>query len=214
MPELAFENDEISSDDCFKTLSAVCDALLKNSPESLTKLLIKNILDVPYSQVESVRNIIESNFPNHNEDVAQLYKEKFEEIYYRTVDETEYLCKLIKGYISDEDKTWQVFVKAVAVGIYRTEQCIEIVVDAVGEQRAPEVIYESTVNGWLLYPHYTDPVEAIKYLMTMFDGETICKVIMENPDYLYLYKEDGFIEFPEQKEKRNQEIHAIIEKYK
>lgn len=213
MPELSFENNEIPSDECFKTLSAVCDILLKKSPESLTKFLIKNVLDIPYSQVESVRNVIESNFPNQKEDIVRLYREK-EGMYYLSTDEAEYLCKLIEGYIPDKDRAWQVFVKAVAVGLYHTEQCIEAVVDAVGEQRAPEVIYEATVNGWLLHPYYTDPVEAIKYLRTMFDEQTICKVILENPEYLYLYKEDGFIEFPEQKEKRNQEIQAIIEKYK
>lgn len=213
MPELAFENDEMPSEECFKTLSAVCDILLKKRPESMTKFLIKNILEIPYSQVENVRNIIETFFSNHKEDIARLYKEK-EGMYYLSADETEYLCKLIEDYIPNKDRAWQVFVKAVAVGLYHTEQCIEAVVDAVGEQRAPEVIYEATVNGWLLHPYYTDPVEAIKYLRTMFDEQTICKVILENPEYLYLYKEDGFIEFPEQKEKRSQEIQAIIEKYK
>lgn len=213
MPELSFENDEIPSDECFKTLSAVCDILLKKSPESLTKFLIKNVLDIPYSQVDTVRSIIENFFSNRKEDIACLYKEK-EGMYYLSADETKYLCELIEGYIADKDRAWQVFVKAVAVGLYHTERCIEAVVDAVGEQRAPEVIYEATVNGWLLHPYYTDPVEAIKYLMTMFDGEKIFKVILENPEYLYLYKEDGFIEFPEHKEKRMKEIQNIIEKYK
>lgn len=213
MPELAFENDEIPSDECFKTLSEVCDILSKKSPESLTKFLIKNVLSIPYSQVETVGNILKTFFQNHKEDVDRIYKEN-ERIYYFTAYEIEYLCKLIADYISDEDRIWQVFVKAVDIGLYHTEQRIEAIVDAVGEQRAAEIIYEATVNGWLLYPYYTDPVEAVKYLMTMFDEQTICRVILENPEYLYLYKEDGFIESSEQKEIREQEIQVILEKYK
>lgn len=215
MPELAFENDEMPTDECFKTLSAVCDILLKKSasPQILTKFLIKNVLSIPYSQVETVRNVTKAFFGNHKEDIYKLYKES-EKIYYFTVYEIEYLCKLIKGYIYDEEKAWQVFLKAVEVGLYHTEQCIETVACAVGEKRAPKVIYESAVHGWLLYPYYTDPVEAVKYLMTIFNEQTICRVLLESPEYLYLYKEDGFVESPEQKEIREHEIKAVLEKYK
>ena len=213
VPELEFKNDEMPSDECFKTLAEVCDILLKKHLEIVAMFYIRNILDIPYLRVETVRNILGTIFPAQKEEIKRLYKEKVD-MYYLAPDETEYLCKLIQSYIPDKEKAWQVFEKALEVGLCHTERCIEAVVDAVGEQRAPEVIYESTVNGWLLYPYYTDPVEAIKYLRTMFDEQTIAKIILENPDYLYLYKEEYYTEFPHQKESREKKIQAIIEKYK
>lgn len=213
MPELAFKNDEMPSDDCFKTLSAICDILLKKSPASITKFLINSILTLPYSEVEEARHIIERFFCNHKQDIDALYKEN-EKVYFLLCEGAEYLCRMITSYIADQDKAWEVFAKAVTVGIYQAELRLDAVFEAVGEERAPEIIYASAVNGWLLHPRDTDPAEAIKYLMTMFDAQTICKILLEQPAYLNLYKEDGFAESSEERERREREIQEILQAYK
>ena len=213
MPELAFDNDEMPSDDCFETLFKVYDLFYENRPEPINQFEIKGILSVPYSQVRASQERMKELLPEHSEDVLELYNKEIQ-VYYLKPDEVTYLYDLISDYISEDKKLWQVFKVSTKVGVFCTESRFEAVEAAVGKDYASQVIYESVAKGYLLHPYYTDPIAAFEYLRSMFDEQTTAKIVLENPEYLYLYKDEYYIEFPHQKQKRKEEIQAIIEKYK
>ena len=200
--ELSFENDELPSDDNFKTLSEMYKAFRKQyKGQSIDEMLIKKFLMIPYSQVESTRKRISELFENRFNEIEKIYESNVH-IYDLQPYEATYIYDLLAKYISDEEKLFRVFKRAAIAGKLYTDNLIEAVVNAVGKELAPEVIYESAVNGYLFYPYYTAPVEALKYLKKQFDEQTIAKIIIENPDYLYLYKDEFYVELPEQKERR------------
>ncbi len=212
-PELSFENDELPSDDHFKTLSKMYKVFCKQfKDQPISEVTIKGFLLTPYSQIEAARKTISELFEKYSDKISELYENDIH-IYDLRADEATYIYELISDYITDEEKLWQVFKKAAIVGEFYTDSRIEAVVDAVGKCLASEVIYESVVNGYLLYPYDTDPIEALKYLRTQFDAQTTAKIIIENPDYLYLYKDEFYVEFSWQKEKRELQMAEIIAKY-
>ncbi len=213
MPELVFDNDEMPSDDCFKTLSQAYDLFYKNRPDPINQFEIKSILSVPHSQVEASQKRMVELFPEHSEDILGLYNKEIQ-VFYLRPDEVAYLYDLISYYIPKDEKLWQVFKVSVKVGVFYTESRFEAVEDAVGKDHASQVIYESVTKGYLLHPYYTDPIAAFKYLKSMFDEQTTAKIVLENPEYLYLYKDEYYIELPHQKQERKKEIQEIIEKYK
>ena len=213
-PEIAFENDELPPDDNFRTLAEVCRVCRENGKENqINEFMVKHFLSIPYSRVEATKAVITELFPGDVDEIFGLY-EKNTDIYSLDPDEAKYIYGLLADYFKDEEKLWQVFKRAAAAGEFLTDSRIEAVVSVVGDTLAPDVIYESIVNGYLLHPYDTNPIGALKYLKTLFDEETTAKIIIENPDYLYLYKDEYYIEFPEQKAKREKEISDIIEKYK
>jgi len=210
----ASESYELPSDDNFKTLSKMYEIYCKqHNDQPIGELTIENFLLTPYSQVEATRGIISELFKNRPDDIAALYENEIH-IYGLRPDEATYIYDIIAEYISDEEKLWKVFKKAAVVGEFYTSSRIEALIDAVGGKYASEVIYESVVNGFLFHPYYIDPIEALKYLKTQFHEETIARIIIENPFYLYLYKDKYYVEFPDSKKIREAEISKIIEKYK
>ncbi len=211
--DIAFEKGELPPDENFRTLAEMYENFYAKKNKPISEIAIKSFLSVPYSRIISAQKVISELFPNHSHDVAWLYKEDLQ-IYYLQPEEVTYLHDLISEYISEDEKLWQIFKVCVKAGVFYTESRFEAVVDAVGENLAPEVIYQSTVNGYLLHPHYNDPIEALKFLRKQFDEQTTAKIIVENPDYLYLYKDEYYIEFPNQKQERENKINNIIAKYK
>lgn len=212
--KVASEYYELPPDDNFKTLSKMYEIYCKqNNDQPIGELIIERFLLMPYSQVEATRKRIHKLFEKRFDEIVELYENEIH-IYYLRPDEAIYIYELIAEYISDEEKLWQVFKRAAIAGEFFASSRIEAIVDTVGKKFAPEVIYESVVNGYLFYPYHTDPIEALKYLKKQFDKETIAKIIIENPEYLYVYKNDFYVEFMEIKEEIEKDISAIIQKYR
>ena len=207
-----FANEEIPSDDHFKTLSVIYELFYKNSTKTITNMEIRSILSVPYSQVEEAESKIKTLFPEYVEEINELYKNDIQ-VYYLSSGEITYLYELVSDYISEREKLWKVLGEALKVGVFYTESRFEAVEEAVGKSLASDVIYESSIRGFLLHPYYNDPIAAMKYLRSMFDEEMTARILVENPCFLYLFKDEYFIEFPHQKKERERQIREIVEKY-
>lgn len=212
MPEFGFNGDKMPSDGCFKNLAVIYKDFYLNRALTIQPFEIISILSISEAQPEEAKQKISELFPEYADDIPELYKSDMQ-LYYLNADDAEYLCSLISDYINERDRQWQVFKKAAKVGVFCTESRFEAVEAAVGKQLASQVIYEATVNGYLLHPHYTDPIAAIRSLSGKFNELMIARILLENPDYLYLYKDQYFIEKESQKEEREKKIRNIVKKY-
>ena len=212
VPEIRFKNDEIPSDDCFKTLGEACKTLYAKGEPSITVMEVSNILKIPYSRVYAAKERMFELFPGR---FSEIYKFVYGGlgIIYTDRDKIDCVYNLVSEYFSEPDGKWKAFERAVELGEECSRERFSAVVEAVGEKLALKVVYEATVNGFLLYPYYTDPVGAIKMLRKRFDGETTAKILINETDYLYLYKDEDYIELPEDRQARLQRIREMLEKY-
>lgn len=211
--EFSFEEGKIPTDKNFSILKEYYYNFFENTKREINTVLIHQMLIQPPEQCDEVKLKIKELSGKEDSEIERLFK-KTEALYTTSAYEIGYIYELVSDYFSDKERVWAVFTKAINAGMFWAEQCIDAIVHAVGEKFASDVLYETAVNGYLYTSLYSDPVEAIKHLEENFDSDTIAKILVEEPEYLYLYKEDGFIELPEQQEKRMQEIQNIIEKYK
>ncbi len=211
--EFTFEEGNEPTDKNFAVLKEYYHNFYKNTKREINTVLIHQMLMQPPEQCDEVKLKIKELSGNEDSKIEELFK-KTEALYTTSTYEIGYIYELVSDYFSDKERLWAVFTKAINAGMFWAEQCIDAIVHAVGEKFASDVLYETAVNGYLYTSLYSDPVEAIKHLEENFDSDTIAKILVEEPEYLYLYKDKYYAEFPEQKEKRSQEIQAIIEKYK
>ncbi len=213
--EYTFEEGYEPTDENFKVLNEYYKIFYVRDNIEISDHTIKSILSLPYEQLSSVKELICKLTGKSRDEVEELYKEDHN-IYGLDTYETKYIYELICPFFQDDsERLWQVFKRAIMTGMFNVECVITAIVEAVGEEHASEVLYESTVNGYLfLTSEYLDQPEAIKTLRSQFDSATTVKVLKEHPEYLFLFKHEDFVEFSEQKEKREREVQAIIDEYK
>ncbi len=211
--EFTFEEGKAPTDKNFAILKEYYHNFFENTKKEINTVLIHQMLIQPPEQYDEVKLKIKELSGKGDSKIEELFK-KTEALYTTSTYEIGYIYELVSDYFSDKERVWAVFTKAINAGMFWAEQCIDAIVHAVGEKLAPDVLYETAVNGYLYTSLYSDPVEAIKYLEENFDSDTIAKILVEEPEYLYLYKDKYYVEFSEQKEKRMKEIQNIIEKYK
>ncbi len=207
-PEIEFENHIIPDDDHFETLRRIYPVFYEG--KEIREFDIKQILNISYRDVEKAKSKMKEYFDS--DDVELLYLND-EEVYRIGAYEVEYIYGLVDDIIKDKSKQWEVFKRAVPVGMFITETRFEAVKSAVCEDTLEEVIYFTTVNGFLLYSYYNDPEKAIDFLKERFDKETIRKILVENEDFLYLFKEEYYGWRFGEKEKTTKRIQEILLSY-
>lgn len=130
--------------------------------------------------------------------------------------EEQYIFELLQDYFPDDkDKLRKVYSAAVKTGMFYVESCIDAIVDAVGYELAPKVLYEMATKGKLFFAEeYLNVPEAIESLRKHLGPEETAKALIQRPEYLYLFKDETYADSPDQKFEREKEIQKIIKMYK
>lgn len=163
---------------------------------------------------ETAQQRMAALFPTHAEEALRLHEEDAQ-IAHLSPYEAAYLYSLISDYFDDKERVWQVFRRAAKVGVFFTESRFEAVEQTVGEALAPEVIYDSTVNGYLLCPEVAevDPERALACLKKRFDEKTCAEILAKNQEFLRLFKAKYHTETAAESAERASKIQMIIKKY-
>ncbi len=196
-PEIRFDNDALPSDDCFKTLVAVKQSIIADkdlsSKRDLTDLEIKRILEIPYTQVQQVKELICDSY-DYQHDVIESYYGKNLSMYFITP----VTVKKVFEYLSEKFENEickHVFLDSLILGYEETTNRIDTLIACTGIA-ATEILYETYCRngklGYLLYPYYTNPKKAIKYLSERLDKSTVAHILKTDFWYLYAYKDDGY----------------------
>ena len=176
--EFTFEEGKTPTDKNFTDLKEYYHNFFENTKREINTVLIHQMLIQPPEQCDEVKLKIKELSGKEDPKIEELFK-KTEALYTTSAYEVEYIYELVSDYFSDKEKVWAVFVKAINAGMFWAEQCIDAIVHAVGEKLAPDVLYETAVNGYLYTSLYSDPLEAIKHLEENFDSDTIAKILVK-----------------------------------
>jgi len=201
MPEVRFEDHELPVDDCFKTLVAARNAMKvkssTNYTEAFTPIVVKDILQVPYACVIEAALSICKNTGFSENAVYRWYEGELSMFFVKkeTVDELAFFITSV----FDEKICKALFKEAIILGVEESKRRIEALMVNTGHF-AYEIIYSLYVKrqsgSYLLYPYYTNPVEAIDYLGEFFDKETVSHILATDAWYLYVYKDSAYHNSP------------------
>jgi len=217
MPEVRFEGHILPSDNCFKTLVAVRNAMKVKRPSDYKKyfdiLTIKKILQIPYTQVIEAATAI-CKFTGFSEDTVCKWYEGYIVVFFvtkKTVNEfAEYISALFEEQICKS-----IFREAIVLGADEAKRRIDGLIAYTGIY-AKEVLHNLYVNmpgnAYLFYPYYTDPVAAMAHLREHFDEETTAHILISDTWYLYVYKHEAYHDTPHYHHDHKY-IANLIEKY-
>lgn len=201
MPEVRFEDHKLPADDCFKTLVAARNAMKVKSPtkytEAFSPIIVKDILQVPYACVIEAALSICKNTGFSENAVYRWYEGEISMFFVKkgTVEE---LASFITS-VFDERICRALFKEAIILGIEESKRRIGAFIANTG-CFAYETIYSLYVKrqtgSYLLYPYYTNPIEAIDYLGKFFDKETVSHILTTDTMYLYVYKDSAYHNSP------------------
>ena len=139
---------------------------------------------------------------------AGISKEKLADL---DTYEAEYIFTLIRNLFPNEnDKLSKVYLRAISVGMFHTENCIEALIEGVGLELAPAVLYDLVSKGYMFSPKkYLNESEAFTYLKKHLPHQAAADLLTEHPEFLYLFKITDD-EAPAQNARRK----SLIEMYK
>ena len=211
--ELRFENDTMPNDDRFKTLFIMHSLFYKSKdrPE-ISTYEIRRILDVSYEKVCAVKNEMMLLFKEHKELVNKLFDTE-EYVYYLAINQLKPLYAFVSQYTDDDVRRWDLFKHVLQIGLSVAEERVAVLKEAIPEKTVPEVVYETGVNGFLFYPYYNEPKNGILYLKERFDKVTIAKILVENLEFLYFFKEPYYCWYGNEKSILKEKIENIVAKY-
>lgn len=194
-PEILF--DTLPESECFETLAAVKAALSKRSTQNeqnkLSDIEIKKLLGIPYSQVKEAATHI-CRILDYPEYIVSKWYQEHLELYFVTKSDVYNINETLAEYFH-RSVYKHFFVDALILGHKETFHRLYELHRAT-MRRTDEVVYEMYCRngklGYLFYPYYTDPVEAIRYLERHFDPETIAHILKTDLDYLHAYKSKDY----------------------
>lgn len=196
-PEIQFDDGHLPTDDCFKTLAAVQQALrntgCKDFTQELNDLQIRKLLDIPYTQVMDTISLICRIF-DYPEYVVYGWYEKNIELFFVNKEAVSILAEYFEELFEKSMyRFW--FKEAMILGVSEARRRMDVLLDATG-LFAKEVLYEmycrNGKQGYLFYPYYTDPVAAIQCLSNRFDREMVAHILKNDFWYLYAYKNETY----------------------
>ena len=186
-PEIRFD-DELPSDECFKTLVSI-----QSSKRELTAFEIKRILEVPYSQVQQVQEMI-CDYYNYPRGLLEKYYEKDLSMYFVMPSTVNKIYDYLSGKF-EKEICKHIFLDSLVLGYLETKERIDVLVEYTGTASS-DILYEMYCRngklGYLMYPYYINPIKAIKYLAEMLDKSTVVHILKTDFGYLYAYKDGVF----------------------
>ncbi len=191
-PEIQFKDGRLPSDEGFKTLLMVKNALSKEGVVPyLPDTMIRDLLEVPFSQVEAATTAICLALDYPAEVVCKWYKDSAE-LFLITKEDVAALDAYLSAAL-DRSVYRHFFKAALLLGVEETRDRLTMLFDAVGIY-AEEVLYElycrGVVRGYLFHTYYTDPISAMKHLQVSgFNCETIAHILKTDPDYLRTFSD-------------------------
>lgn len=214
-PEILFET--LPEAECFETLAAVKVARSNRSSfiaqDKLSDIEIKKLLSIPYSRVkEAAKHIcIVLDCPEYI--VGKWYQDNIE-LYFVSKSDVYNINETLSEFFP-RSMHKHFFKEALILGQRETFRRLHYLHEATG-RRTDEIVYEmycrSGQLGYLFYPYYTDPVEAIQYLERHFDPEMIAHILKTDLDYLHAYKSKDYTCYDSFKHDENH-IRALIGAY-
>lgn len=197
VPEVRFEGHILPSDDCFKTLTAARNAMKVKRQSDYRKyfdqLLVKKLLEIPYTQVEETTNEICKLTGYSVDSVKKWYEGNIDMFFVTPNTVKEFILYASSKF---DGRIWKALIRdALVLGVNEAKRRIDGLITYTGEF-AEEVLYNLYVNrpgnSYLFFPYYTDPVEAMLHLKERFDEETTSHILISNPWYLYAYKHKAY----------------------
>lgn len=209
-----FENHQMPSDDCFRTLAEAQKIFASNTDrtEYTTELTAPiRYLEIPYCNVSAAKTTMMECFGCNESDVEVAYCQDPEWLFI-TEDAVNAIADFLKTRFFDRVLIWSIYKKAALLGVEKIQYRINTVMEMLGTEIGEKVIRNDLRgDAWLFYQWFTDPVGCIEYMLEC--GLTPAKilVLLENePHFLFEYKEGRKLKYH-----HNQEyIDCVISKYR
>ena len=208
-----FQDKQMPSDDCFRTLAEAQKILSANTNKSkcLEELaFISRYLEIPYSMVITTKQKIVECFACSANDIEEAYYQSPEWLLI-TVDTVKPFSDFLHERFCDSALVWSIYKRAVLLGLEKTEYRINRVLEILGPTIGEEVIRNDLRgDAWLFYLWFTDPVGCIEYMAERgMTPENIFVLLTQEPQFLFEYKEGRKTKYL-----HNQEyIDCVINKY-
>lgn len=201
----------LPADNCWETLKEAQRIVLgcERSYE-LNDYTIDGLLQISCDQWKLTKETIMKCFGCNEENIEELFN-KDEEWLFVSPDSVNELAVYLKKTFSETSIAWKIFQRAGLLGVNISKSRIDAVLDMLGEEFGKKAICaDAERNTWILYRYYTDPVGCIAYMKECgLTPEQILKIVQQDPDILYFYKEGRRLSY-----NHNQEyIDRIIRKY-
>lgn len=215
-----FKNHQMPSDDCFKTLAEAQKIFAsKSDGEKDSKELdfIDRYLKTPYSDVLCAKSAMSDKFGCGESDIDAVYAQDPEWLLI-SADSVNAFAAFLGTKFSDSELIWSIYKEAALLGLEETQRRINKVLALLGVEIGEKVIRNDLQgDAWLFYRWFTDPVGCIGYMLEHgMTPEKVLKVLKQEPQLLYVYKETREWEhkyLPESVNSMMQIMDSTIRKY-
>lgn len=187
------DNGQLPSDDCFRTL-AEAQRIFASIPQTCAYSreldLVDQYLKVPYSNVLAAKRVMSAAFGKDKADIELIYAQDPEWLLV-SVDSVKDYSDFLSTRFADPELSWGIFRNAAFLGLEKTAQRINAVLELLGPEHGEATIRED-VRGyaWLYYRWYTDPIGCIEYMLQCgLTPDRIPEILKLEPTLLYAYKE-------------------------
>lgn len=208
-----FNDHQMPSDDCFRTLAEAQKIFEAHKKRKYSDELdfIDRYLTVPFCDVIAAKNVMKTVFGQTDANVDEAYYQDPDWLFI-SADSVSAFANYLKTKFSDLSLVWSIYRNTALLGLKKTQQRIDTVLELLGEDIGEKVIRNDLKGeAWLFYLWFTDPIGCIAYMLESgLTPENVLYLLECEPQFLFEYKEDRKLKYHHDQ----RYIDFVIQKYK